>query len=478
MLWNPDFQFVMNGTCQHLDGVDIRSLFSLQLKQPLGQLRAAPVRMRDGQRNLLLAYSADEDIDPFMGMFFFPTDALKMAMVSETGEILWKRSLHRGNIPGTWFHPILPFDLDGDGTEEIWMVQNTDPEHPLDIKKYRLVRIDPATGETTGEFPWQGLDFRDYTMSQRYRHMLLGGYADGKPVLVTAQGTYTRLQFQAWGTDMQLLWNRDVEADSPGARGSHGCPVLDIDGDGSDEFLYGERCIRLRDGSHCFIGDEHVYNGHSDVVSPLFMESDNSWSVFTARESGYHNVAPPRVVMFNSKGRRLWSDLEQGHMDMGWVGRIGEAGEPLCYAVKIGAKRAGPDGFFRDGLEEFVWKPGNGERVSLPYSLYERLPVDLNGDGIHELVGNGKTVQPNVLDRYGNVIASLGEGARVAMLSQFLNRHGEQLLVYYPDGKVTVFADTDAADEPSAKARYARPAYRLNQRLTAVGYNLNNLGGI
>jgi hypothetical protein len=33
-------------------------------------------------------------------------------------------------------------------------------------------------------------------------------------------------------------------------------------------------------------------------------------------------------------------------------------------------------------------------------------------------------------------------------------------------------------DTPSAKARYAHPAYGLNQRLTAVGYNLVNLGGL
>jgi len=33
--------------------------------------------------------------------------------------------------------------------------------------------------------------------------------------------------------------------DEPGARGSHVCPIVDINDDGIDEFMRGERCIEL-----------------------------------------------------------------------------------------------------------------------------------------------------------------------------------------------------------------------------------------
>jgi hypothetical protein len=40
---------------------------------------------------------------------------------------------------------------------------------------------------------------------------------------------------------------------------------------------------------------------------------------------------------------------------MGWAARIGENGEHIVMAVRIGAKSAGPQGFFRQETEEFTY---------------------------------------------------------------------------------------------------------------------------
>jgi hypothetical protein len=64
------------------------------------------------------------------------------------------------------------------------------------------------------------------------------------------------------------------------------------------------------------------------------------------------------------------------------------------------------------------------------------------------------------------------------MASRFMDLPGEQLLCYYPDGTVRIWADLNARESRRASDRYGHPFYRLNQRLSATGYNLVLLGGI
>jgi hypothetical protein len=64
------------------------------------------------------------------------------------------------------------------------------------------------------------------------------------------------------------------------------------------------------------------------------------------------------------------------------------------------------------------------------------------------------------------------------MACKCLDRPGEQLLAYYPDGTVRIWGDRNAEDSPQALARYAHPFYQSSQRLFGVGYNLTVLGGL
>src|SRR5690606_5171123 len=121
-------------------------------------------------------------------------------------------------------------------------------------------------------------------------------------------------------------------------------PVVDYNGDGVDEIFWGERCISIDDGSYLFIADEGVYSGHSDVIQPTLDRRSGEWLLFTCRESG----ESPRVVMFGNEGERMWSDLERGHMDMGWTAQVeSEACPVIAFTISRGGKIAGPDGFHR-----------------------------------------------------------------------------------------------------------------------------------
>ena len=44
------------------------------------------------------------------------------------------------------------------------------------------------------------------------------------------------------------------------------CPVVDVNHDGVDEILWGERCIEIQFGKQLFCADETTYCGHSDII--------------------------------------------------------------------------------------------------------------------------------------------------------------------------------------------------------------------
>jgi hypothetical protein len=449
-------------------------LLEVSLGSPIGQLRAVPVCLGEGApRTFLLVYGADFDVDPYVEMFFFPTDTLKMVLVTEDGEELWRRDLGRGVVPGIWFCPVFVLDLDGDGVDEIWYVNNVNTQHALGLSGYRLERVDARSGDTIGQWPWPNRGSRQ-SLSHTFRNFIVGGHVQDEPVLVTAQGTYGDMYLQAWRPNMSLRWEHRVAQSDPGARGSHMCPITDLDGDGAEELMWGERCIQLDTGRELFCADRDVYRGHSDIVQPILDRASGRWYLYTCRESDPQ--ASPRVVLYDGKGERVWGDVDYGHIDLGWVARLGDNAELIASAVRIGTKSAGPDGRHHTGIDEYTFDALTGESIELPFSHYGTIPVDLKGDGRHELVRGRASRNGEVMDRHGMVIGSLG--APVAIACKFLDLPGEQLLAYYPDGTIRVWGDRRAEDGPAALARYGHPLYRANQRVMGVGYNLTVLGGL
>ena len=455
--------------------IDLNKVLEVDLGHSIGQLRAVPVELGENQpKGILLVYSEDAEVDPFIGMFFFPKSTTKMQLITEKGETVWTYDVGPGMVSGIWFMPVFCFDLDQDGTDEIWFVDNSDPEHPLDHRKYVLKRLDGRTGEKLGSWKWHGVP-TDQCMSHQFRNFIFGGYVNGKPVLVTGQGTYEDMFLQCWNTDMSLRWKYDIAKNDPGARGSHVNPVVDINNDGSDEFMWGERCISMDTGKELFCADRDVWDDHSDIIMPVLDKTNNKWYIHTCREK--KSTQSPRIVVFDDAGKRVWSALDQGHIDTGWVAHIGDKGEPVVLGVRVGAKIRDAYGERRTGIEPFTYNAFTGEPYALPFNAYTTIPVDLNGDGIHELVKGYFEGDGTVLDRSGKVLGNVG--GLCAMASKFMSLPGEQILSYqHQSGKIAIWADRNAKDTKEGLKRYKHPYYKVNQKLTACGYNLFNLGGI
>lgn len=465
--------------CLDVAAQDIRLevLQEFSINSKVGKLRAIPVQLSDQEHAILCIYSQDKEIDPWIEMFYPPSDNLKMTLFDLKGNRLWHKELGYGVINGIWFTPVFPFDMNQDGRDEIYFVNNTDSIHLLSLQNRYLEALDAQNGESIGRWRWKR--YVESTLSHTFRNFILGGYENGKPVLVTAQGTYGEMGLDAWNSDMSKKWHLMIEKDEPGPRGSHQCPVVDIDGDGVDEIFWGERCIRVDNGEYVFVADREEYYGHSDVIQPTLNRKDDQWYIFTCRESGDKGQIKPRVVMYDQKGQRVWTDLEMGHMDMGWTAHTNDDGDAIAFTISRGGKIAGPQGFFRTNVVEYAYDAYSGKRIELPFKAYNTVPVDLNGDGLHEFAcALGEQADQKIYNVKGEVLGHLGEKTYIAMASKILDVPGEQILCYYPDGRIRIWGDKLANDTEMAKKRYQHPFYQINRRLTGTGYNMVNLGGL
>lgn len=450
--------------------MQLTTLKEYRLGGRLGQVRSVPVHLAGRPEDaVLFVYSAQPNIDPWPELFDFPRDTLKMALFSESGMLLWERDLGTGVIPGVWFAPFISFDLDGDGTDEIWFVNNLNPHLPFSLNSRVLERIDPHSGKTTGTWPWPDNTIDD-SMSHSYRFYITGGYVHGSPVLVTAQGTYAKMYLQSHDAALQKRWDIVIGEDG-GARASHLCPVLDFNGDGVDELFWGERLISLEDGRELFCADKGRYLGHSDIVFPFVDSTTQKQYIYTCRED-FEQEGEPRVVTYDNQGQRVWTAVEsRGHMHNGWLANIGSDCRKVAMAMRI--NRVVIDNAIRDiEPEDFYFDAVSGAPLEspLPFNGSEYMPVDFDGDNCHEFYAISGDSAGWVRDVDGAYIAYLG-GEQVRS-GKLLAHGGEQMMLFYPqEGTVRIWGDACAQEVPAFTQRYEGPYHALMQHFMGTGYN-------
>lgn len=449
--------------------MDIKCVQEFDLGIQLGQVRSVPVSLGELGKAVLFVYSEEDCLDPWPEEFTFPTHTLKMALCSENGIMMWKRDLGKGALPGFWFTPFISFDLDQDGVDEIWFVNNPNERLPFSLNSRVLERVDPLTGNTTGTWKWPDNTIDD-TMSHSYRFYITGGYVHGEPVLVTAQGTYRDMYLQGYSKDVEKRWDIIIPY-KDGCRASHLCPVLDFNEDGVDELFWGERLISLDDGHEIFCADKERYLGHSDVVVPFVDDKTGKKLIFTCRED-YEVEREPRVITYDENGERVWTAVESfGHMHNGWVAIIKPEFGRVSMAMRI--TRIFEDGRIKDTApEDFYFDAVTGEEIKnpLPFKGSEFMPVDFNGDGYHEFYGTSGKMKGYVVDRNGKPYAFIGgEQVRSGKLGAW---PGEQMMLYYPDeGKVRIWGDVTAEESGYFKKRFSHPYHERMQHFMGTGYN-------
>ena len=430
----------------------------IDLKARTNFLRIAPVDLGQDEKGFVILFSENSNIDPYEGNFTFPRHRPWLAVATDKGEVLWRKELPENTVPGLWFIPVLGFDLDKKGHDDIFYVANVGPR-PFAPGNFRLIQADVRTGEIIAEHPWLRIT-HNQAHSYKWRFFLIGGYVNDEPVLVGAQGTYRDMRLHAWNSGMQTRWQIYYPDDFDGPRGSHDTAILDMDKTGVMQFMYGERCISFDDGRELFVLDRDVWYDHSDTVLPFYDKENDTWNFFTTREKG-DDGRVPRSVTFNRNGRHLWAvDSMRGHWHYGVVGDLGPNGERVAAAARYPFRTEDvpartPIGNWHDAF--------TGEILDIPLPLTGRV-LDFNGDGISEFFARGE-----LLNNKGERIMSVR--GSVVNTFKLLDLPGEQLTVFLPDGRIQIWADRNANETPEMQKRFADPIYKINVKHSAVGYN-------
>lgn len=449
----------------------IEKVLEMKLPEGAGQFKIMPARLGDGKNAFVAFYSGCYDVDVNYAMFVLPTDTLHGICFTADGRVLWK--VEMGILPSAALYNFTLIDLDGDGRDELYIVNNSDPVHPFWVEAFALERRDVLTGEVTGSWKWPNYGGIERSMWY-FRNHLFAGYDHGVPVLVAAQGTYQDMYFQAYGKDMKPLWTKTIGKNDPGARGSHSFPIVDIDGDGVDEVLWGERCISLHDGHELFCIEKDTWNGHSDMCQPVHDVMNDKWYVYINRESD--EQIPPRIGLYDETGRPVWTDVAWGHIHKGWVGTIGEHGELIANGMRITGQRKDATGRYYTGITEFVYEALTGKPIKMGFSLFDTAPIDIDGDGREEIlrgVAAGDTV---LLDQKGKELYHFG--GKVAMNAKILDAPGEQVMVYDQNGIVRLYRDAEAVDSDELRRRIAEPVYQRNLYARNIENNICMLGAV
>ena len=426
---------------------------------PINFFRIAPVDLGQGEKGFVTLFSQERNLDPFEGNFSFPKYPAWIAVFTEKGKELWRTQLPDQTIPGDWFIPVLGFDLDKKGQDDIFYVANVG-NRPFNYSDFKLIRANVRTGEVIAQYPWN-TPSHNQANSYKWRFFLIGGYVKGEPVLVTTQGTYRDMKLQAWSSGMKKRWDIYYPDDFNGPRGSHDTPILDMDKTGVYQFMYGERCISLDDGKELFVLDRDVWYDHSDVVLPFYDKKKDTWNFFTTREKGDDGKVP-RSVTFNRDGSHLWQvDSMKGHWHYGMVGDLGPNGERVAAASRY---------LFSSENIRGVSSVGNwhdaytGKVIDIPLPR-EGFVLDFNGDGVSEMY-----LSDVLYNHKGEKIMTL-ERSSMACLYKVLDLPGEQITVYYRDGRVQIWADRNAKENEAMQKRFADPIYKINTKHTSIGYN-------
>ena len=226
------------------------------------------------------------------------------------GEFLWDLDTNlpaRGGWDGSTLHvPILCWDLDGDGRDEI-AFHSFRGSYPADrydtaIDGELLTAVDAATGRLRWETPWPAI---------KSRVMMTVGHLRGpdRPAsVVVLDETYGDVTLTAVdGATGAVDWRVDQARPA-----GHNLDIADIDADGVQEVICGGVCYS-GDGTRRWEAEPF---GHTDISKPAKIVPDlPGLQIWYAVESNN-----PGVYLVDKDGKTLFKESFR-HAHYGWVAR-------------------------------------------------------------------------------------------------------------------------------------------------------------
>ncbi len=301
----------------------------------------------DGEYEIIVKWdpsnSKDNSQAGYTGNVFL--DAYKL-----NGTRLWRIDLGRNIRAGAHYTEFIAYDLDGDGKAEIAcktadgtkdgkgvVIGNASADfrnssgYVLSGPEFMTI-FNGQTGAamaTTNYIPARGNvgDWGDTYGNRLDRYNCSVAYLDGvKPSLIMFRGYYTRTAVVAWdwrGGQLTQRWHFDSRTTNLAApdagkenwehMGNHQSAVIDVDGDGKDEIMFGALCINSNGTLRYTTGIGHGDAYHVGKLDP----SRSGFQAFTPHEVPSLYGSNGTEMHDASTGALIWGVAGQTNQDVG-----------------------------------------------------------------------------------------------------------------------------------------------------------------
>jgi len=392
-------------------------------------------------------------VDP--GKVLRSPGTFKVEAYRSNGTFMWRRNLGWSIQLGTWYSPMVVYDLDGDGKAEVAL--KTGEGDPRDKNGQVLTGPeycsvwDGETGEQIARVDWisrgKPSDWGDLGGNRMNRNMMGVAYLDGKtPSLLVIRGIYGLMKMDAWYLRDKRLhkawsWSNRTSGWKYQGQGQHSIHVADIDGDGCDEILNGSIAID-NDGRIMW----STGLGHGDRFYVTDVDPDRP-----GLEVWYSYEDP-----HPQNGVSLW-DAHTGDLIFGTREETRDNQIGRALAADIDASSPGMECW---GDKFFFSAKGKNLGSNVP---------PLNGlvwwdaDLLRELENSGS------VSKWRGAVLTTGIEGSVMAWADILGDWREEIVTYVPGGELRIYTTViPAADRRVCLMQDS--LYRLDVALEAMGY--------
>ena len=302
-----------------------------------------------------------------------PGIPVQLEAFSSTGKSLWRKNIaSHDHIFGSASNaPFNVWDMNGDKKDEVITLLQ------IEDKNYVAI-LEGMSGKVQYKTPWTPMA-TDLSRSSTRIQMSIA-YLDGKhPAVITQTGIYENEIISAYDSKLNKLWDFKSFMATNGS-GGHKVEVVDVNGDGKDEVVYGTTCLNS-DGTVRW----SIYRQHPDLISvhdyiPNRPGLEVCYIVESSVNAGIYMVdaSTGEVIWKNNReDNPIWS-----HGHSGWTADIwAESPGIECVTNRAGHQDRNLLLFSSDGKKIM-------ENFPTGYS-----PVEWDGDNTRELLSdNGKVI--------------------------------------------------------------------------------------
>ena len=279
------------------------------------------------------------------------------------------------------------------------------------------------------------------------RHKELG------PLMVFARGIYTRIAMGALkfdGKKLELVWTFDTENGYSGYRGqgNHSVAVGDVDGDGSDELMYGAAAI-----DHDGTGLYNTNRGHGDSHAIADHDPDHpGLEYYQGHENGTYGIS----MRDAGTGEILWEVLSESDVGRAWAADV----NPSYRGSEV----------ISISTEDRDCK---GNIIPTNYNSYHQ-PVYFDGNIERELRSGA-----SVNGASGRIFTGWYYGATTIhytkedanLVADIIGDWREEIILPRNDNKALVMFSTWFPTERKNYTLMHDPTYRMNVAVQSIGYN-------